>query len=115
MTNMTAAEFRAIRAGLGVTCKWLAAHVGVRTRAVQRWEAGTSGIKTDIADAILILEAEAAEQVARHVAAFTDHHPTPVMVIEDTGHPDDWPPGWQRQIAFRVRQQVPGLRIIDGI
>ena len=110
--QMTAAEFRAIRAGLGVTAEWIADHIGVRTRAVQRWESGDSGIKPGVADAILMLEAEAAGQVADHVAAMAGH-PTPVLAIEDDGSSETWPSGWQRQIAFRVRQQVPGVRIVD--
>lgn len=112
MTAMTAAEVRAIRAGLGVSAEWLATHLGVRIRAVQRWEAGTSGVKPEIADAILLLEAEAAEHVAEHVEALS-RHPAPVLVIEDVPG-DSWPPGWQRMIAFRVRQRVPALRIVDG-
>lgn len=112
MSQMTAAEFRAIRAGLGVTAEWIADHIGVRVRAVQRWESGASGLKDGVVDAILMLEAEASGQIDEHVAVLSAHS-SPVLAIEDTGHPDDWPAGWQRMIAFRVRQQVPGLRIVD--
>lgn len=114
MTTMTAAELRAIRAGLGVTAEWLAGHLGVQTRTVQRWEAGATPIRAFAVEALQLLEAEAADQVRRHVEAFeaaSDRVP-PVLFVEDSGQAD-WPPGWQRMIAFRVRQAVPGLRIID--
>lgn len=111
MTEMTAAEFRAIRTGLGVTAEWIADHVRVRERAVKRWESGEHSIKPAIVEAILRLEAEAAAQVAEHVAAM-EGHPAPVLMIEDDGSGDTWPAGWQRQIAFRVRQALPALRIV---
>jgi len=114
--RLTAAEVRAIREGLGVTAEWLADHIGVQTRTVQRWESGANEIKPFAAEAILTLEALAAEQVADHLAAFTSSRPgmPPLLAIEDTGGLDDWPSGWQRMIAFRVRQQVPGLHIVDA-
>ena len=111
MTEMTAAEFRAIRTGLGVTSQWIADHVGVRERAVKRWESGEHAIKPAIVEAILLLEAQAADQVAEHIAAMGGH-PRPVLMIEDDGSVDTWPAGWQRQVAFRVRQALPDLRII---
>ncbi|NLE82351.1 MAG: helix-turn-helix domain-containing protein [Rhodococcus sp.] len=111
-TTMTAAEFRAIRAGLGVTAEWVADHVGVRVRAVQRWESGVSQMKPGVIEAILMLEAQAADQVAEEVETMSGSR-MPVFVIEDNGGDDAWPAGWQRQIAFRVRQQVSGVRIVD--
>lgn len=114
MSELTPAELRAIRAGLGLTAEWLADHVGVRVRAVQRWESGVSPIREGIVDAVLLLEQQAAEQVAEEVEVLRSQRPglPPVLAIEDGG-PGDWPAGWQRQIAFRVRQQVPGMRIVD--
>lgn len=112
--TLTAAEVRAIREGLGVTAEWLADHLGVTTRAVQRWESGQNRAKDFVTDALLLLEAEAAEQVAAHLDAFNDApaHVPALLAIGDRGH-DTWPSGWQRMVAFRVRQQLPGLRIID--
>ncbi|MFL0177066.1 helix-turn-helix domain-containing protein [Mycobacterium sp. SMC-13] len=115
MGAMTAAEVRAIREGLGVTAEWLADYVDVQTRTVQRWESGQNEIKPFAAEAIAMLEADAQRQVEAHVEAMRAFPPSgsPVMVIEDTGQSGDWPAGWQRMIAFRVRQQIPTLRIVD--
>lgn len=113
-TTLTAAEVRAIREGLGVTADWLADHLGVQTRTVQRWEAGANQVKPFAVDAVLMLESQATEQVAEHVEALRGSRLPPVLAIEDTEHGEDWPHGWQRMIAFRVRQQVPGLRIVDA-
>lgn len=109
--TLTAAEVRTIREGLGVTAEWLADHLGIQTRTVQRWEAGHTRIAAFAADELALLEAQAAEQVAAHVEAFTGARVPAVLAIDDTG-PDAWPAGWQRRIAFRVRQEVPGLRIL---
>jgi len=115
VTTLTAAEVRTIREGLGVTAEWFAAQIGVTPRTVQRWESGESEIKPSAAEAILTLEADAAEQVAVHLAAFTSSRSMPpVLVVEDMGRVDDWPPGWLRMVAFRVRQRLPGLRIVDA-
>ena len=113
MTTLTAAEVRAIREGLGVTAEWLADHLDIQTRTVQRWESGANAIKPLAVEALLVLEQQAADQVAEHVEAYAKRPGLPsVLAIDDQGR-DAWPSGWQRMIAFRVRQQVPGLRIID--
>lgn len=109
--TLTGAEVRTIREGLGVTAEWLADHLGIQTRTVQRWEAGQNQIAEFAADELLMLEAQVAEQVAAHVEAFTGARAPAVLAIDDTAE-DSWPAGWQRRVAFRVRQQVPGLRII---
>lgn len=109
---LSAAEVRTLREGLGVTADWLADHLDVQTRTVQRWESGANAIKQFAVDALLMLESQAADQVAEHVNAMAGSQLPPVLAIEDTGHAD-WPAGWQRMIAFRVRQAVPGLRIVD--
>lgn len=101
---MTAAEVRVIRAGLGLTADWLAQHLGVRVRAVQRWEAGTSTVRPEIADRIRALEAEADRQVAERLAGLADTDP--VLPVHDGG-PGVWPAGWARMIAFRVRLARP--------
>lgn len=115
MSTMLAAEVRAIRQGLGVTAEWLASYLNVQTRTVQRWESGQNEVKSFAAEAIHMLEADADRQVEAHVHAIKAVPPSgaPVMVIEDVGHKNDWPAGWQRMIAFRVRQQIPTLRIVD--
>lgn len=110
---LSPAEVRAILEGLGVTDEWFANHVGVRIRAVQRWKSGVSPINPAATEALLTLEATAAEHVAEHAETFHARPSLPpVLAITDISS-DDWPPGWQRMIAFRVRQEVPGLRIVD--
>lgn len=111
--TLTAAEVRTLREGLGVTADWLAEHLSIQTRTVQRWEAGHSPIAEFAADELLLLEAQAAEQVTAHVEAFTGARAPAVLTVGDTAE-GSWPAGWQRRIAFRVRQQVPGLRIVDA-
>lgn len=109
--TLTGAEVRTIREGLGVTAEWLADHLGIQTRTVQRWESGHNAVAEFAADELLLLEQQAADQVGAHVEAFTGAQVPPVLAIDDS-HPDSWPAGWQRRIAFRVRQEVPGLRIL---
>ncbi|GAA4391770.1 helix-turn-helix domain-containing protein [Tsukamurella soli] len=126
--RLTAAEVRAIREGLGVTAEWLANHLGVQTRTVQRWESGQSAVKPFAVAAIRRLEAHAEEEVRRLTEAYLrDGSKHAVLFIEAGGVDsvqdapmsglramvEDGPSGWQRMIAFRVRQQIPGLRIID--
>lgn len=94
-----------------MTAEWLADHLGIQARTVQRWEAGHTRIADFAVDELAALQIQAGEQVRRHVDALTGSTAPAVLVIDDTG-PDSWPAGWQRRIAFRVREQVPGLRII---
>lgn len=112
--GLTPAEVRCIREGLGVTAEWLADHLGVRTRTVQRWESGANPIPEFAVDALALLEADAAEQVRHHIDAFTGARPgVPlVLAVDDASSAEDWPVGWLRMVAFRTRQQIPGLRII---
>lgn len=114
---LTAAEVRAIREGLGITAEWLADHLGVQTRTVQRWESGQNQVKPFAVEALLLLEAEAAKQVRAHLEAFAGPCPDfpAVLDIDDSRQRHDaWPAGWQRMIAFRVRQETPALRIIES-
>lgn len=112
---LTPAEVRALREGLGVTAEWIAEHLGIQTRTVKRWEAGANAIKPFAVEALLSLESQAADQVAEHVATLrADADLPPLLAIEDgADNASCWPPGWQRMIAFRVRQEIPGLRIVD--
>lgn len=109
---LTPAEVRVLREGLGVTAEWLAAHVGVQTRAVQRWESGARAINPAAVEALLVLEQRAADQVAERVEAFRGAL-APVLSLEDGGG-GDWPAGWLRMVAFRVRQEVPALRVVPS-
>lgn len=114
--SLTREEFRAIREGLGLTAVWLAEHLDINTRTVERWEAGTSTVPAFAAEALEQLQATAAEHVAEHVETFRAHTSRglpPVIAIEPESD-EVWPERWQRAIAFRVRQQVPELRIVEA-
>lgn len=113
---MTAAEFRAIRAGLGVSADWLGEHLQVAMRTVQRWESGATPVAAFAAEGLLLLEVQAADQVSAYVEAFEHPGPLPPLIRVPDGSDDaEWPPGWVRMIAFRVRQQVPALMISDEL
>jgi len=96
--GMTPTEWRMIREGLGLTAEWIAGHLDIATRTVERWEAGTIPVPAFAAQAIEELEAEAAAAVDAGVAA---RGATRVV----TGGRGDMPARWQRAIAFRVRQR----------
>ena len=104
-------EVAATRIGLGLSVAELAEHLGVNPRTVRSWESGRDPVGDWVADAISLLSARADDEVAAHVAAFAARPGVPaVLSIEDDD--DAQPLGWQLAIAFRVRQQVPGLRIV---
>lgn len=59
------------------------------------------------------LHAQADEQVEHHVEAFRGASPLAPPVIAITDDDDEWPPRWQRAVAWRVRERVPGVRIVS--
>lgn len=112
---LTREEFRVIREGLGISTGWLADHLDIARRTVERWEAGTSMVPDFAEEALEQLEAIAAVHVAEHVETFgapVSGGLPPMIAIESETDTHVWPERWQRAIAFRVRQQVPGLRIV---
>lgn len=111
---MTQAEFRTIREGLGLTAAWLAEHLDINTRTIERWEAGTSGVPEFAVEAMAQLEATAATHVGEHIETFRDAGVLAVLTIEPESDENVWPERWQRAIAFRVRQEIPLLRIVES-
>lgn len=109
---MNGATFKTIREGLGFTTQALADHLSIATRTIDRWEAGTSLVPEFAAEELLLLEANATEVVDAWVESLAGRD-DPALVLA-TG-PDDMPLRWQRAVAFRVRQRVPGLAVVhDG-
>ena len=108
---MNSTEFRTIREGLGLTAEFLADHLSINPRTVERWEAGTSPVPAFAVDALEMLEAQAAETV-EHEVDLMNRALSPVMVI--VSGPDEMPARWQRAVAFRVRERVPALRIVQA-
>lgn len=102
---MTGAEFRLIRDRLGLTLAWLADHLGVAQRSVERWDAGKAPIGAGVADDMRQLEQDFETDVARRVAA-ADLAGTKVLEVPRTNddaevmYPDaDYPHGWYLAIA----------------
>lgn len=108
---MNRSEFRTVREGLGLTAEFVAEHLDINVRTVERWEAGTTLIPVFAADALAMLEARAAETVEHEVDVLS-RALSPVLII--TSDPEDMPARWQRAIAFRVRERVPALRIVQA-
>lgn len=99
---MTPAEFRMVREYLGLTGEQLAAELDVSLRSLRRWEHGHSPVPDGVREAMEALEARAAGEVGRLVAALRDA-PEVVLQIPDAG--------WWRMVAARVAQEVPGLTV----
>lgn len=112
--SMHPEAFRAIREGLGLSHEWLAEHLGKTTRTIERWEAGSTPVRPAVVEAMLMLEAEARDQVARHVESFESDEGDVAPMLAISEGPDEWPARWQRAIAFRVREYVPGLLIVGA-
>lgn len=115
---MTAAELRVVREHLGLTKRWLAEHLGVRERTVDRWEEGSSPVPDGVRVEIERLEQVTAEHVGAAVAGCNDAR-DPALVTYRTDaeyrrhHPEQtWPASWHRAVCARVAQEVPGL-VID--
>lgn len=103
---MTAAEFRMVRAWLGVTGEWLAGRLGVALRTVRRWEHGYTPVPDGVRLELEALEQVAAEQVEKLIVALRD---APDVVLTIPRVDSDWPAGWWLMVAARVAQEVPGL------
>lgn len=111
---MSPVELKAAREALGLTVNWLADHLGVQPRAVERWEAGARPVPEYAADAVELLVAEHDEQVEHQVDGMRGHaaRGLPPLVAVDTTAPDSWPARWQRMVAWRAAREVPGARIV---
>ena len=107
--DLTAQEARAAREWLGFTAQELADECGVNVRTIERIEAGRHPANRHIHNTLLQLLGEAEVFVEDWVEQF-DGDDSPVLVI--AAGPDGWSAHWQRMVAMRVRERVPGLRIV---
>lgn len=81
---MNGSEFRGTREALGLSVEWLADHLNINPRTVERWEHGQAPVRDFARLALLTLEDQADREVAEHA-------PDP-----------DMPPAWQRRIIWRA-------------
>jgi transcriptional regulator with XRE-family HTH domain len=79
---MTAAEYRTMRAGLGLTALQVAELAGVQPRTVERWEAGSAHPRTDdVAMLLRTLDRKVCDEVRAIVdRPGTGPHSLPVLL-----------------------------------
>ena len=107
---MTAAEFRCLRELLGLTTAWLAGHLGVAERTVQRWDHGHAPVPPGVAGAVEALREEAARQLDALLAG--DAEVVTFRTDADaTAAGFAWPASWHRALCGRAADEVPGLQV----
>lgn len=123
--RMTPIELRVVREALGLSREQLAAALNVGLRSVDDWESGRRPIPDGVRDDVERIEAYTAE-VADQLAAHLLEHAGPDPVFEVYDRDTDMPalelPGaplaptarWWRAVAYRVAEDVPGLRIVEA-
>ncbi len=116
--RMTGAEWLTAREGLGLSGDWLAQWVKVDPRSPRRWEADEYRVPDTATEMMFALEDSATEVTDELVAALRAlDHPGLLLYRADATYEQFGLPGtayparWHRQIAFRARERVPGLRI----
>src|SRR5690606_10777388 len=125
---LTAAEFKTLREHLGIPGEWLARRFGVSDRSVRHWDSGKYPVPERISRWLRWL-AEATEATVAGIAEHLETSPESERLLVtyrndeelDAGaaagrhrglYPDDLPAAWQRVMAARVAERVPGLRLI---
>lgn len=114
---MSAAEFRCLRDWLGLTAQWLADHLEVSPRSVQRWDDGSSPVPAGVADELLRLSEVTYDVLDGLVEKLLDATDPGVITYRSDAdyhrhHPEvDWPASWHRALCARLADEVPGLRI----
>lgn len=123
--RMTPIELKIVREALGLSREQLAAALNVGLRSVDDWESGRRPIPDGVRDDVERIEAYTA-QVADQLAAHLLEHAGPDPVFEVYDRDTDMPaldlPGaplpptarWWRTVAYRVAEDVPGLRIVEA-
>lgn len=123
--RMTPIELKVVREALGLSREQLAAALNVGLRSVDDWEAGRRPIPDGVRDDVERIEAYTAE-VADQLAAHLLEHAGPDPLVEVYDRDADMPaldlPGaplaptarWWRAVAYRVAEDVPGLRIVEA-
>lgn len=108
---MNNAELRVVREGLGLSVTDMAEHFGVNPRTVRSWESGRDSVPPWVAEGMGLLEAVAKDEVDLQIATLQgSSFPLIALDFEE----DSKPAGWQRAIAFRVRESLPSLQVVDS-
>lgn len=118
-SRMTAAEFRAIREGVGVTLDWMADHLRVNNRTPRAWEQGRAPVPDSAATAARAMYA-ATLAAADELAAAVRESDEPLLTFRtDADMPrllrfegTRWPAAWHRGVCLRASHALAG-RAID--
>jgi transcriptional regulator with XRE-family HTH domain len=123
--RMAPIELKVVREALGLSREQLAAALNVGLRSVDDWESGRRIIPDGVRDDVGRIEAYTAE-VADQLAAHLLEHAGPAPVFEVYDRDADMPAldlpaaplpptaRWWRAVAYRVAEDVPGLRIVEA-
>ena len=108
---MTAETLNTLRTGMGLSVTELADLLAVNGRTVRSWQSGRDPIGAWVTVRMNELEERFWAEVHHHIEAFTTRTRVPPVILVEHGD-DTMPAGWQRAVAFQVRQQVPRLIIV---
>jgi transcriptional regulator with XRE-family HTH domain len=123
--RMTPIQLKVVREALGLSREQLAAALNVALRSVDDWESDRrpipDGVREDV-ERIEAYTAEVAEQLAGHLLELGGEDPVFEVYDRDADMPDLELPGaplpptarWWRAVAYRVAEDVPGLRIVEA-
>lgn len=113
--EMTGAELQIVRLGLGLTLEQLGDYLGVESRSVRRWEAGTHPVPRGVQQEVYGLIEDANQAVDRLIDDVISMADEPVIPVYR--YAEDFivagPPGtirsvgWHRQIVFRALCELP--------
>lgn len=114
---MNAAEFRCTRELLGLSPEWLANHLGVSRRSLDRWEAGVSRIPRGVAVEMITINDYTNNELSlliRMAARKTGFEFTTYRNDEDMDADNNrspYPASWHRALAGRLFIEMPGVKL----
>lgn len=129
---MSAAEFRCLMEGIGLTIEWAAYALDVRERTVQRWRDGAVDVPPRVADRLrdllkqsdeatdslarMVVDGEAADEATTRflgadVMRSAGGRPTLVTYRTDADYAaavptSPWPASWHRRIVWEVSMET---------
>lgn len=118
-------ELRVVREALGFSREDLATSLGVAVRSIDDWETGRrpipDGVRADI-ERMEAYTAEVADQLAAHLLEHAGDTPVFEVYDRDADMPALDLPGaqltptaqWWWVVAYRVAEDVPGLRTVEA-
>lgn len=123
--QMTPIEMKVVREALGPSREQLAAALNVGLRAVDDWESGRRTIPDGVRDDVERIESYTAEVADQLAARLLEHAgPDPVFEVYDRdadmsalelpAAPLAPSARWWRAVAYRVAEDVPGVRIVEA-